>query len=154
MKTTLAAMAILLTVTLTACGSSDGNGDETPSGVAPGTPAQAAGEPATSGDLAGDTFTATAAKGTEITDQTPLTLTFEEDTLSVDAGCNSISGNYRITDGDIQAFLASTLMGCPPREEELEVFTSELLRQGAAARIDGDTLTLVGKNATSLTLAR
>ena len=43
-------------------------------------------------------------------------------------------------------------MGCPPEETELEVFVSELFRQGAAATLSGDTLVIEGKNATTLTL--
>ena len=139
MKKILALLAILLSVPAAACG---GSGDES----------GAEGEPASRAALAGQTFIATEAKGVEVTDRVPLRIAFEQRRLSVDAGCNRIGGNYSLEEGELQAFLSSTLMACPPRETALEVFVSELLRQGAQARISGDTLSLEGKNGTSLTL--
>lgn len=149
MKKSLALLAILLVAPVAACGSS---GDES-GGASPNAPSGAGGEPASSAALAGQTFVATEAKGVEITDRVRLKIAFEERRMSVDAGCNRIGGNYSLEEGEIQSFLSSTLMGCPPRETALEVFASELLRQGAEARISGDTLSLEGKNGTSLTLA-
>lgn len=90
MKKSVALLAILLIVPVAACGSS---GDES-GGASPNVPSGAGGEPASSAALAGQTFVATEAKGVEITDRVPLTIAFEEDRMSVDAGCNRIGGNY------------------------------------------------------------
>jgi heat shock protein HslJ len=145
-------LAVLLAVSLVACGGSDGSTDDPPA-ASPDTPAQTDGGPATPEDLDGRTFTATKAKGIKITEKNPLEIAFEGRKLSVDAGCNSISGNYSLEGGVIQSFLVSTLMGCPPAQADLEIFVSELLRQEAVTRLAGNELTLEGKNGTSLTLA-
>ncbi len=147
-------LAVLVSVSIVACGGSEDTGGDS-AATDPDAPAQeqAGGQKAaTPSDLAGRTFTATEARGAELTDDASLELTFTETRLGVDAGCNEIGGNYSLRGGEIQAFLASTLKGCPPEETELEVFVSELLRQGAAASLNGDTLFIDGKNATTLTL--
>jgi heat shock protein HslJ len=151
MRTPLALLAVLLAVSLSACGGSDGSTDDQPPAT-PDASAKTGGGPATSEDLDGRTFTATQAKGADITEENTLEIAFEKSKLSVDAGCNSINGNYSLDAGVIQAFLVSTLMGCPPTEAELEIFVSELLRQEAVTGLSGNELTLEGKNGNSLTL--
>jgi heat shock protein HslJ len=153
MRKTLVLIAVLLATSLVACGGDDGSGDA-PNAAPPNGSAGAGQGPLTQSDLDGQTFTASDGKGIEITEEYPLELEFDGRRLSVDAGCNSISGNYSLEKSEIQAFLVSTLMGCPPVEAELEVFISELLRQGAVARLSGDKLSLDGKNGNSLTLTR
>jgi heat shock protein HslJ len=151
MRTPFALLAVLLTVSLAACGGSGGSADDPPAAT-PDAPAQTEGGPATSEGLDGRTFTATEAKGVDITEDNPLKISFEGRKVSVDAGCNSISGNYSLEGGVLQSFLVSTLMGCPPAQAELEIFISELLRQEAVTRLAGNELILEGKNGTSLTL--
>jgi len=151
MRKSFVLLAVLLGIVAVGCGGSDGSGDDPPA-ASPDTPAQKAGEPATSDSLDGRTFVATSAKGVDITEAVPLEIAFDGTSLSVDAGCNSISGNYSLTSGVIQAFLVSTLIGCPAKETQLEVFASELLRQGATTKLSADELALVGKNGTSLFL--
>ena len=110
---------------------------------------------ATVEDLDGRAFTATAAQGFELDGQVPLTISFDGDTLSVDAGCNSIGGGYEIEEGELRGTeLASTLMGCPPPLGEIETATTGMLSDGATATLEGDTLTLVGADGTRLTLQR
>jgi heat shock protein HslJ len=151
MRKSFAVLAILLTVSLAACGGSDESADDPPAAT-PDAPAQTEGGPATSEDLDGRIFTATKAREVEITEENPLKVSFEGGKLGVDADCNRIGGNYTLEAGVIQAFLVSTAMRCPPAQAELEVFVSELLRQEAVTTLDGDELTLAGKNGTSLSL--
>jgi heat shock protein HslJ len=152
MRKSFALLAVLLSVSVVGCGGSDGSGDDPPA-ASPEPPAQTDGGPATRALLDGRTFLATDGKGVEITEDVPLEIAFEGRRLSVDAGCNSISGNFSLEGGVIQSFLVSTLMGCPPAQAELEVFVSELFRQEAVTRLSGNELTLRGKNGNSLTLA-
>lgn len=152
MKKSFALLAVLLSVSLVACGGSDGSGDD-PSGASPDAPSQADGGAATPDSLDGRTFTATDAKGVTITEDVPLEIAFDGSDVSVDAGCNSLSGNYSLTEGEIQAFLVTTEMYCGEKKAELEVFVSELLRQGATVRLEDNELNLEGKNGTSLALA-
>ena len=151
MRKSFALLAVLLCVSVAGCGGPDGSTDDPPA-TSPGTASPEGGSFATSDSLDGRTFVATTGRGVEITEDDALTISFEGDSMSVDAGCNSIGGNYSLDDGEIQAFLSSTLIGCPPKQAELEVFVSELLRQEAVTTLDGDELTLAGKNGTSLSL--
>ncbi len=105
--------------------------------------------------LDGSTFTATGAQGIELDDEVPLTISFEGNSLAVDAGCNSIGGEYEIEQGEIRGTqLVSTLMGCPAPLDEIETETTGLLSDGAMATLEGDTLTLTGEEGKRLTLER
>ncbi len=105
--------------------------------------------------LDGSTFTATGAQGIELDEKVPLTISFDENSLAVDAGCNSIGGEYEIEQGEIRGTqLVSTLIGCPPPLGEIETETTGLLSDGATATLEGDTLTLTGEDGTGLTLER
>lgn len=110
--------------------------------------------PVTPAALDGSTFIATEVEGFKLDEQVPLTISFDQDTLSIDAGCNSISGGYEVEDGAIRAKLASTLMGCPPPLDEIERRTTGLLSDGARARLRGGTLSLTGEDGIHLTLER
>jgi heat shock protein HslJ len=136
---------------LVACGGSD-PASEPGSGSTGG--AGESSQVATQESLDGLSFTATEARGAEITPKSTLTVSFAGERVSVDAGCNSISGNYSIEDdGEIQSFMVTTMMGCPPAVQDLEVFATELFRQGAIATQSGDTLELEGLNGNSLSLS-
>jgi len=151
MKKPFALLTVLFAALVVGCGDSDGAGDE-PSAGSPDVPAQTDGGPATREALDGRTFTATDAEGVRITKDTSLEIAFEGRSLSVDAGCNSIFGDYALEDGVIEASLASTLIGCPSEQAELEAFVSRLFRQETDARLSGNELSLEGRNGTSLTL--
>ncbi|MEX0620818.1 MAG: META domain-containing protein [Solirubrobacterales bacterium] len=151
MRKSLVLLAVLLSASAIGCGDSD-EPAEKPAASSPGSAASSGASPATSDSLDGRSFEATDARGIEITASDPLTLEFDGDRVSVDAGCNSIDGRYSLTDGVLQAFLTSTLIGCPSSRAELEIFVSELLRQEAVTSLVGDELTLDGKNGNSLTL--
>jgi heat shock protein HslJ len=156
MRKTLALTAVLLAASLSACGGGEGSQESPPTDSKAGKD-EAGQAVVTKSALDSRTFAAVDGKGIdgkslEITEEDPLKIEFDGDRLSVDAGCNTVNGNYSLEGDEIQSFLVSTLMGCPPAQAELEVFTTELLRQGAVVRLDGDELSLDGKNGTSLTL--
>lgn len=138
MKRIMPALIVALSLLATGCSDSE-NSDQVP---------------VTSAALNGSTFTATGVEGFELDEQVPLTISFDQDTLSIDAGCNSVSGGYQIEDCAIRAGLISTLMGCPPPLDEIERRTTGLLSDGARASLQEDTLTLSGKNGVELTLER
>jgi heat shock protein HslJ len=151
--TMLATLAVAAALGLAACG-----GDDTEvAGGGPGsgaTGSSQAVETATVESLDGLSFTATDARGADITPKSTLTVSFDGERVAVDAGCNSISGNYSIEDdGEIQSFMITTMMGCPPAIQDLEVFATELFRQGAIATRTGEGLELEGLNGNSLTVA-
>jgi heat shock protein HslJ len=146
-------LAIGAAFALGACGGSDDTAGGSGAGATEG--AGEASQVSTQESLDGRSFTATEARGADITPKSTLTVRFEGERVSVDAGCNSISGNYSLeSDGEIQSFMITTMMGCPPAVQDLEVFATELFRQGAIATQSGDTLELEGLNGNDLTLVQ
>jgi heat shock protein HslJ len=151
MKRTLTLLIVLIALPVAACGGSDDSAGGSGSGATDG--AGESSQVSTQESLDGRSFTATEARGADITPKSTLTVSFEGKRVSVDAGCNSISGNYSIEEnGEIQSFMITTMLGCPPGEQDLEVFATELFRQGAIATQSGDTLELEGLSGNSLTL--
>ena len=75
-------------------------------------------------------------------------LTFENGELSGNAGCNSLSGDYKIK-GDQIVFgsIASTEMAClAPRVMEQENIAHQVLTGTASFKIEGNTLTITNQN--------
>jgi heat shock protein HslJ len=151
-RAVFATLAVLAALGLAACGGDDaGDAGGDPGSGSAGS-SQAA-ETATVESLDGRSFTATEARGADITPKSTLTVSFDGGRVAVDGGCNSISGNYSIEDnGEIQSFMITTMMGCPPAIQDLEVFATELFRQGAIATRTENGLELEGLNGNSLTL--
>jgi heat shock protein HslJ len=92
LRTALTLVA-LSALALAACGDDDTlDADETlpPVGAAP--------QPA---DLAGATFGSSAVTGYELVADSTISLSFGDDTVSADAGCNTMNGGYTITDGTL-----------------------------------------------------
>ncbi len=135
---TALALVTLSALTLAACGSDDDNG----SGTAP-----------TTDDLDGLTFGSTAVTGHELVADSTITLSFQDDSVSANAGCNTMNGGYTITDGtlDVDA-MATTMMACADDLMAQDTWLSEFLTSGPAVGLDGSTLTLTGDDAT-ITLA-
>ena len=86
-RTTFTLLA-LSALALAACGSDD----DTASGSAP-----------TADDLDGTTFESTDVTGRELVADTTVTLAFQADAVSANAGCNTMNGGYTITDGTLEA---------------------------------------------------
>ena len=148
-------VAVVTLLVVSALGLASCGGSDPASGPGSGSTGGAgdSSQVATQESLDGLSFTATEARGADITPKSTLTVSFAGERVSVDAGCNSISGNYSIEDdGEMQSFMVTTMMGCPPGIQDLEVFATELFRQGAVVTQSGDTLELEGLNGNSLTL--
>ncbi|MQA62226.1 MAG: META domain-containing protein [Actinophytocola sp.] len=74
---------------------------------------------------------------------TRIRLTIDNERLSVDAGCNSLSGNARL-DGDrlVVDNMGGTEMGCEPELADQDSWLSGFLTGGPSWRLEGDTLRL------------
>lgn len=132
----LGAVAVLVTITLAACGS---DSDDTASGE--GTTTTAAG---TASDLAGTTFDSTSVSGHELVEGTQIRLTFDAERMGANAGCNTMTGAYAFADGDLRwtEAPAATMMGCEADLQAQDEWLAALLTEGVEAELDDETLTL------------
>ena len=99
------------------------------------------------GGLAGKSFESTRVTGRELVGGTPISIAFEEDTISVTAGCNTIVGGYEAADGvlTLQPDAASTMMACePPALMEQDEWLVDFLSAGVQADRGDGTLRLTG----------
>ncbi len=135
----LAVLAVGLLVG--ACG---GGSSSAPDGTA------APGSAVTSADLDGNTFESTSVEGHDLVAGTTVRLTFEHGSMSANAGCNTMSGTYDVTDGRLTwaGHPMSTMMGCPEDLMAQDTWLSDLLVRGVDATLVGDDLTLVSGNTT------
>lgn len=101
-------------------------------------------------DLAGKVFVATEVTGYELVDGSTLRLTFEDRSVSAQAGCNTIFGAATWDDGTLTPAreLARTSMGCVEGLAEQDDWLSEFLAAGPSIELDGTTLTLDDGRAT------
>lgn len=139
-RSVLTMLAVGLLVT--ACGSGSGSSaaDSAPSsGTAP-----------TAAELDGSTFESTSVDGYDLVAGSTVRLTFEQGQLSANAGCNTLSAPYDVTDGRLAwtGETRATLMGCPDDLAQQDTWLGELLQQGVDATLDGDDLTLVSGEVT------
>ncbi|MFF3223612.1 META domain-containing protein [Nocardia suismassiliense] len=105
-------------------------------------------KPAESG-LVGRTFLSTEVEGAPIPGGGPLTLTFKDDRIAADAGCNSHSGVVALDDHKLHVSgLASTLMACPGDREGADEWLSGLLNSDPTWQLDGAKLTVKNDNLT------
>ncbi len=136
-RTALAVLAVSA-LALAACGSDSDSG----SGSAP-----------TADDLAGQAFTSTSVTGYDVAADSEISLAFEADSISAQAGCNTQNGGYTITDGVLEVSqMASTMMACDDALMAQDTWLSEFLTSGPEIGLDGETLTLTGSDST-ITLA-
>ncbi len=92
--------------------------------------------------LDGRTFLSTKVDGPALVAGSVVRVTFRDGGVAVHAGCNSMSGSYRI-DGDrlVVGQLATTEMACEPDLMAQDQWVAGLLN-GATIALDGNTLTL------------
>jgi heat shock protein HslJ len=102
-------------------------------------------------DLDGRTFLSTAITGSTLVPGSQVRLTFQDGSLGVQAGCNSMGGAYAMEDGVLQVeAMFSTEMACAEPLMAQDQWLSAFL-DGASVALAGDTLTL-SKEGTTLTL--
>lgn len=145
----LLALALLGVAALTGCGDDDAGEVGTGEEPVPGPSVEIA--------LEGRTFTAEAVEGHEVVPGTAITITFRDDVVTVDAGCNGLSGTYRADGADLAVRdLVGTEMGCDPALMDQDAWISAFLAGGTTMDLvddpdgisltaeDGDSLVLVG----------
>ena len=137
----VAASAIVLAV----CGSDD---DSSPAS----SPAEAS---PTADDLAGKAFESSAVTGHDLVTNSTITIEFEADRLGANAGCNTLSGGYAITDDTLEVgVMASTRMACGDDLAAQDMWLNDFLTSSPSVVLDGDTLTLSGGDSTITLVAR
>ncbi|MBA2952218.1 META domain-containing protein [Nocardioides sp. MAH-18] len=104
----------------------------------------------TAADLNGSTFTSTEVDGHDLVEGSKITLTFDDDKLSAEAGCNTMSAPYVIED-DLMSWdgeVAATMMACSDELTAQDAWLTDLLKTGVDVELDGDTLTLTHEDET------
>lgn len=78
-----------------------------------------------------------------------LDIVFDDGTVSVTGGCNTMNGAYSIDDGVLTAGpLAMTMMACPDPLMEQDTWFAALLDTGLDVMMDGDDLVLSSDDVT------
>lgn len=148
MRTRTAAIVLAVTaiVVLGACSSGAGGGG-TPG---PSDPPNGNGPQG----LDGRTFLSTQVAGQDLVPGSTIRISFRDGHISVNAGCNSMSGAYSVDGDTLRAGqLATTEMGCDPPLMAQDTWVAALL-DGATIALDGDTLTLTRGDTTVTLLDR
>ena len=126
----LAASAVLLT----SCGSSDSG------------PTGREGSPPSASDLDGNSYTSVEVTGHKLVDESEITLTFKDDNLGVNGGCNTMTAGYEVTDGTVKwtGPAASTMMACSDELTAQDAWLTSLFTDGVDATLENSTLVLSG----------
>ncbi len=151
------ALLLALPLALAACSSSEA---ASPAASAPEAAAASAAPVAevSFSDLLALTFTSTGVleDGADrpLAGEAPVKLTFTEDSLSANAGCNTLVGTASISEGTlvIDGALASTMMACEEPLMEQDTWLGGFLASSPAIAYDGQQLTLTSPT-TAMTFA-
>lgn len=112
----------------------------------------AGGDGSATPDLAGRTFLSTAVRGHELVPDSTVSIAFDEGTISVNAGCNTLFGEASWDGGVLAAGqLASTRKACAEDLMAQDEWLAGFLASSPALTLDGATLTL-GNDTTGITL--
>jgi heat shock protein HslJ len=99
--------------------------------------------------LAGHTFLSTEVVGQDLVAGSQITLTFDESNVAANAGCNTMTGGYKVADGKLQVSqLAQTQMACEPLSDAQDRWVAELLSSDPTIALTDTTLTLEGSGTT------
>ena len=95
-------------------------------------------------DLDGTTYESTSVEGHELVPGAPVRVSFEDDTMSVSAGCNTMFGAFERDRGTLawSGEPAWSLIGCEPELADQDAWLADLFTTGVEATPDGSTLTL------------
>ena len=142
-----------IVVVLSACGEGDVTETSRTSETS-GPEATAPGAGVASDQLEGRTFRGTDVFGHDLVDGTEVSLSFEDGTLSTNAGCNTSGGAYSLDDGVLRSEgdWFTTAMGCTPELEAQDQWLARLLADGVDITLDGDVLTLTSTNGGDVTM--
>lgn len=124
--------------TLAACGSDDDGDAASDSSGAP-----------SADDLSGRGFVSSDVTGYDLVEGSGITMNFLDDSVSVNAGCNTMNGGYEITDGAFVAGqFAMTMMACDDALMAQDTWLSEFLASSPSITLDGSTLSFSGDDVT------
>jgi heat shock protein HslJ len=136
---TAIALLALAGLTFAACGSDDDGGD----GAADSTSTPTAEE------LSGRGFVSSSVTGYDLVDGSEITMNFLDDSVSVNAGCNTMNGGFEIADGAFVADqFAMTMMACDDPLMAQDTWLSEFLSSSPSISLDGSTLSFSGDEVT------
>ncbi|WP_164737212.1 META domain-containing protein [Georgenia sp. SYP-B2076] len=104
-------------------------------------------------DLAGKSFVSSGVRGHDLVAGTDVRLLFGQDTISVNAGCNTLTGAATWAGGvlAVDAHMAQTMMACSGELTDQDDWLKVLLTSDPAVALEGRTLT-IGDDAEGLTL--
>ena len=95
-------------------------------------------------DLDGREFLSTDVVGHQLVVGSDIRLAFTADSLSANAGCNTMNGGYTIDGGALQVeMLATTEMGCDEALTDQDAFLSGFLTGAPTVVLDGDEMVLM-----------
>jgi len=133
------ALSLAAVVVVAACSSGSAASPVPSASPVPASPVPAA---PTSGDLDGNTYIVTGVQGHDPVKGSEIALRFEAERLGISAGCNQMGGGYTIKDGRLEVgAMMTTAMACEEPLMAQDQWISAFVN-GAAATLDGDTLTL------------
>jgi heat shock protein HslJ len=135
---TAIALLALAGLTFAACGSDDDSDGAADSTSAP-----------TADDLSGRGFVSSDVTGYDLVEGSEITMNFLDDSVSVNAGCNTMNGGFEITDGEFVADqFAMTMMACDDPLMAQDTWLSEFLASSPSISLDGSTLSFSGDEVT------
>lgn len=104
-------------------------------------------------DLNGRSFVSQEVHGRTLVTGTTVSLSFDDDRISAEAGCNTMNGEATWTDGTltVPGPLAMTRMACEKGLAAQDEWLSELLTSGPDIALEGDTL-ILGNDQKGITL--
>jgi heat shock protein HslJ len=106
----------------------------------------------TIGRLAGNTFTSTTVEGHQMVAGTNVVMTFDDDGVAVNAGCNTLRGAVTIAEGRLEVGpMAQTMMACTDDLMAQDQFLAFFFEAHPTITLDGRTLRLTGHDDTTIT---
>jgi heat shock protein HslJ len=157
----LLALPLLAASALAACGSDSDSSSGSPSSTdvpvstdpTPNDSVEASVPASDSDSLNGRSFVSTQVDGHDLVPDSVIRISFDDGSVSVNAGCNTMFGSYT-AEGDvlIAPNLAMTMMACDPALMTQDTWVSALISSNPTFSVEGDTLTITGPDAQVVTL--
>lgn len=101
-------------------------------------------------ELAGQTFTSDTVTGHDLVEGSQIQLSFQDDRLAVNAGCNNMSGAYTYADGNLawDGPAISTKMACDQGLMDQDQWLNTLFEDGVETSSEGADLVLTSGDVT------
>ena len=136
----------LLATSLIGCGTENDPADSNPTNSASPEPTDQVVDAAA---LEGLTFSSTSVEGHDLVAGSTIEMSFEDGSMSVNAGCNTIFGAYEVTESVLawSSGPGMSMMACPDDLMAQDQWLSEFLTAGVNVTHEGEDLTLAGEDA-------